>query len=137
MANDSTTASSEPRTHRNLDVYWKAHDLVQMVYDLSDGFPRWEALGLRSQLTRAAQSVPANIAEGAARSTSRDFAHFLSNSRASLSEIDSHMEIATRRGYVTRETADSVYDAAVVVGKMLTQLRRAILRRSAAALRPS
>lgn len=122
--------SSEIRSHRDLDVYWKALDLVDQVYGLSESFPAWENFGLRSQLTRAAVSVPANIAEGSGRATSREFAHFLSTARASLLELDPHLEIAKRRKYITEDQAKEAMDRATEVGKMITGLRRAVLRRN-------
>ena len=118
------------RSHRDLDVYWKAIALVEAVYSLSEGFPSWENFGLKSQITRAAVSVPANIAEGAGRATSRDFAHFLSNAKASLMEIDSHLEVATRLNYITREVAERTYDQVTDVAKMIAKLRSAVLRRN-------
>jgi len=118
------------RSHLDLAVYWKAIALVEAVYKLSEGFPTWENFGLRSQITRAAVSVPANIAEGAGRATSRDFAHFLSNAKSSLMEIDSHLEVATRLSYISQGIADQTYDQITDVAKMTAKLRSAVLRRN-------
>lgn len=122
--------SSEIRSHRDLGVYWKALDLVDLIYELSESFPRWKGFGLRSQITRAAMSVPANIAEGSGRATSKEFAHFLSTARASLLEIDPHLEIAKRREYISPEQADEAFQRMTEVGKMITGLRSAVLRRN-------
>lgn len=59
--------------------------------------------GLTSQMRRAAVSVPANIAEGAARSGTRELVRFLSIAEASLSELDTHVEIALRLGYLRND----------------------------------
>jgi four helix bundle protein len=72
------------RSHRDLIVWQKAMDLVVLVYQLCDRFPNSELYRLVSQLTRAAVSVPANIAEGHARATRRDYAHFIAMARGSL-----------------------------------------------------
>lgn len=117
-------------SHRDLEVYWKAIDLTDSVYQLSELFPRWEQFGLRSQITRAASSVPANIAEGSARSTSKEFAHFLSNARASLMEIDSHLEVAARQNYITRELANTTYRQVTNIAMMIARLRKAVLERN-------
>jgi four helix bundle protein len=73
------------RKHRDLLVWHRAIALVEKVYRLTESFPKYEQFGLSSQLRRAAISVPANIAEGAARSTRKDLLHFLVIARGSLS----------------------------------------------------
>jgi four helix bundle protein len=60
------------RSHRDLIVWQKAMDLAEDVYRVTSAFPRDELYRLKAQLTRAAISVPANIAEGHARGTRRD-----------------------------------------------------------------
>lgn len=67
-----------------------------MVYRLTASFPREEQYGLTSQLRRAAVSVPANIAEGAARNGSKELLRFLSIATGSLSELDTLLEICER-----------------------------------------
>src|SRR5438445_7960401 len=84
MIVDSEQQAGRIRSHRDLLVWQKGMDLVDMIYSMSRGFPADEAFGLRSQVRRAAVSVPANIAEGQARSTSKDFANFLTSARSSL-----------------------------------------------------
>lgn len=66
------------RPHYNLQAWQVSMQLVTLVYTWSSSFPSEEKFGLLSQIRRAAVSVPSNIAEGAARSGSREFAHFLS-----------------------------------------------------------
>lgn len=75
-------------------------DLVVSVYTLTSRFPQNEQYGLVSQLRRAAVSVPANIAEGAARNGSKEFLHFLSIASGSLSELDTLTELAGKLGFV-------------------------------------
>ena len=73
--------------------------LVKLVYLWSNSFPAEEKYGLLSQIRRAVVSVPSNIAEGAARSGSREFAHFLSIARGSLSELETQYLIALDLGF--------------------------------------
>jgi four helix bundle protein len=92
------------RKHHELLAWQEAIKLVKATYVLTQAFPREEQFGLTAQMRRAAVSVPANIAEGAARSTSKEFAHFLILARGSLSELETHHVIARELGYVSDST---------------------------------
>jgi four helix bundle protein len=87
------------RNHRDLIVWQKSIELVANVYSLSSDFPKSEQFGLTSQLRRAAISVPANIAEGAARKSSKEYLHFLSIASGSLSELDTLVTLCQRLKY--------------------------------------
>ncbi|HEU4595972.1 MAG TPA: four helix bundle protein [Pyrinomonadaceae bacterium] len=89
------------RPHEKLDVWTRAVDFVVLVYKLTESFPKEEKFGLTSQIRRAAVSVPANIAEGAARDSSKEFAHFLSNAQGSASELATELLIAFRLGLLS------------------------------------
>jgi len=82
---------SKINTHKDLDVWKKAMGLVKEVYLLTADFPREEVYGLVSQMRRAAVSIPSNIAEGAARSSSREFIKFLYVSLGSLAELETQL----------------------------------------------
>ncbi len=114
----------EVRSHRDLIVWRKSMDLVVEVYRLSAGFPRNESDRLTSQLTRAAASVPANIAEGNARNSRREYAHFLSIAKGSLMETETFVLLADRLGYVRGSGAAPVLELIVELSKMLTRLRQ-------------
>ena len=101
------------RKHRDLLVWQRAIVLVEMVYGVTEAFPASERYGLSGQLRRAAVSVPANIAEGYARSGTRELLYFLSVSAGSLSELDTLIELGQRLGYFDdieelRKTLDDV-----------------------------
>lgn len=93
------------RSHRNLRVWQRSVTLAEEVYDATARFPQAETFGLTSQMRRSAVSVPANIAEGYGRGTAGELARSLRTSRGSLAELDTHLEIARRRKYITDEQA--------------------------------
>ncbi|MFH1894366.1 MAG: four helix bundle protein [Patescibacteria group bacterium] len=84
----------------NLEVWRLGMDLVHFIYKLTKRFPREEMFGLSSQIKRAAISVPLNIAEGAGRRTSKDFANFIRNSIASALEVLTCGEIALQEEFI-------------------------------------
>jgi four helix bundle protein len=88
------------RAHHDLKAWQEAMALVKMVYENTSGFPAEENFGLKSQIRRAAVSIPSNIAEGAARTGPKEFLQFLSISRGSLSELETQLLIAKNLGYM-------------------------------------
>ncbi|HEV7395869.1 MAG TPA: four helix bundle protein [Pyrinomonadaceae bacterium] len=95
-------------------------------YKATEDWPKEERYGLISQVRRAAVSVPANISEGAARFSNKEFAHFLSNAQGSASEAETELLIGYRLGYLTNEKLQALsvrYDA---LGKMLGGLTRKV-----------
>ena len=87
------------RKHHNLKAWQEAIELVKDVYAVTASFPKEEMYGLTGQIRRAAVSVPSNIAEGAARTGSKEFLRFLSISRGSLSELETQLIISKDLGY--------------------------------------
>ena len=61
------------KPHKKLDVWKMSIELVVEVYRLTEALPDTEKYNLVSQMRRAAVSIPANIAEGAARNTKKEF----------------------------------------------------------------
>lgn len=106
--------------YMELTVWKKSMDLVDEVYALADGFPEKERLGLWSQMTRAAISIPSNIAEGSGRSTHKEFARFLAVARGSLYELVTQLKISERRQYL-RGTG-KVDTLSTEIAKMLTSM---------------
>ena len=88
------------KPHKKLDVWNAGVDLVLVIYQATRRFPKEERFTLTGQLRRAALSLPSNIAEGAARQTGKEFIQYLHVARASLSELDTQVEIAKRLGYL-------------------------------------
>jgi len=111
------------QSHRDLIVWQKAMDLVVRVYELSAAFPKIETYRLTNQITRAVASVPANIAEGHARGSPKDFAHFLAIAKGSLMETETFLTLAVRLKYLQHEQARASFGLITEISKMLTVLR--------------
>ena len=88
------------RDYTKIEAWKLADDLTVLIYQITTAFPKEELYGLTSQLRRAASSVPANIAEGSARGTQKDYLHFLYIARASLTEAHYFIHLSKRLGYV-------------------------------------
>jgi four helix bundle protein len=119
------------KPHKKLDVWKTSMDLVVETYRLIRLLPHEERFNLASQMRQAVISVPANIAEGYARSGKRECAQFLHSAQASLSELDTHFEAARRLGYFQGDTLRAVDALMERVDKMLTGVIR--LKKSSSA----
>lgn len=115
------------KSHRDLIVWQKAMDLAEDVYRVTSEFPREEMYRLTSQLIRAVISVPANIAEGHARGTRRDYANFLAIAKGSLMEAETFLMLAERLGYNKPKRTDRTLSLVTEVSKMITAIRSKLL----------
>ena len=96
-----------------------------MVYGKLKGFPAEERFALCDQIRRAVVSIPSNVAEGYGRDTHKDFAHFLSQAKGSLYELDTQLDLAVDLGYMKRDAAlDSKIDE---ISRMLSAFRTRLL----------
>ncbi len=116
-------------SHEDLDVWRRAIDLVDRVYDLCATLPTAEKYGLVGQLQRAAVSVPANIAEGCGRDTTKDLLRHLSISQGSLAELRTLLVIIRRRRFADATSIDQVEQDASTVGRLLVGLQRSLRRK--------
>jgi four helix bundle protein len=106
-------------SYRDLRVWQHAIDMVIEIYKVSENFPKHEMYGLTSQMRRAAVSVPSNIAEGKGRLTDRDRAHFFSQARGSLLELETQVIISQRLNYVPEAMASFLLMRSGDLGRML------------------
>ena len=86
--------------HKDLILWRKAMDLAVLVHKSCATLPRYEAYGQHSQLCCAATSIPSNIAEGYARSSTKEYVYFLRNARGSIAELETQLLLAQRVGYL-------------------------------------
>jgi len=114
------------KPHKKLEVWKKSIELVQKIYELTETFPKSEFYGLTNQMRRAAVSIPANISEGAARQTKKEFIQFLHVSQGSLSELDTHLEISTKLAYLKEDDLQELPLLMNGIDKMLTGLIKSL-----------
>ena len=108
--------------HKNLKVWQVGMDFVTEVYRLTANFPSHEVYGMVSQMRRAAVSITANIAEGYGRSSNQEVIHFLYISLGSSNELDTHIQIANKLGYMNDEEYKGLDDMNSEINKMLRSL---------------
>jgi four helix bundle protein len=109
-------------SHRDLLVWRKAMSLAAEAYRLAKALPRSEEYRLTSQLLRAAASVPSNIAEGHARGTRKDYAHYISIARGSLAETETILLLLVEVELATNERVQPALALCDEIGKMLNRL---------------
>lgn len=112
------------KPHKKLDLWNAAMDVAVLVYQVTDSFPKTERYGLINQVRRAVASVPSNIAEGAGRQTKKEFINYLHMAQGSLSELDTHLELAKRLGYLAQDTWATIDGRMERIDKMLSGLIR-------------
>jgi four helix bundle protein len=114
------------RPHKKLKLWAAAMELVVNVYQLTKVFPKEEEFGLKSQLRRAAVSIPSNIAEGLTRASKGDKRHFLNIAQSSLSEVDAQLEICHRLGLIDDASLEKSEQLMREVYMLLSGLYRSI-----------
>src|SRR5262245_20881653 len=110
------------QSYRDLLVWQKAMRLAAEAYRLGRLLPRAEEYRLASQLLRAAASVPANIAEGHARGTRKDYAHFISIARGSFAETETVLLLLVDVDLLTKEHVRTALELSSETGRMLNGL---------------
>jgi four helix bundle protein len=114
------------RNYKELRVWQGAMELVESVYRLSMAFPPEETYGLKSQIRRAAVSIPSNIAEGQSRASTKEFLNHLSIAQASLAEVETQLEISVRLKYLPAEQVIAAVSEIQKLGKQIHALRNAL-----------
>ncbi len=108
--------------YKDLDVYRKSIDFVVDIYKIAESFPDSERFGLVSQLSRAAISLPSNLAEGSGRNGKKELINFLHIARGSLFEIGTQLEISQRLGFVSQDDYDKLEERRATIQRMINAL---------------
>ena len=128
------------RDYTKIKAWQLSDDLTVAIYEATQVFPKEEIYALTSQIRRAAYSVPANITEGASRSSKKDYLHFLYIARGSLHEARYFIHLSGRLGYLKSDVKQRLTAQSEEVSRTLTGLIKAVemevgpIKRSAAKL---
>ena len=114
------------RTVKDLKVWQKSIELVELIYKITERYPSNEQYGLVSQMRRAAVSVPSNIAEGYRRQYRKEYKQFLSVALGSCSELETQLEISKRLGFLKDNDLSAVSELLNYVCAMLVKLNKCL-----------
>ena len=119
------------RDHRKLRVFHDAHSLTLAIYKHTRNFPKDEWFGIRSQIRRAAVSVPSNLVEGNALSTTRDYLKFLYIALGSACELKYLVGLSDELGYSV-SASNNIPQQCIAVVKQLERLTQTMEMEAAA-----
>jgi four helix bundle protein len=115
---------------KELKIWQKARILVKDCYTLTLMFPEEEKFGLVSQIQRASVSIPANIAEGSGKSSSKDFSRYLEIAISSAFELETLFFLASDLGFVDTEKSDPILAKIQEIQKMIYSFKNTINNRT-------
>lgn len=118
--------------YQDLQVWQKALDWAEAIYEATAHWPKDERFGLITQIRRAAVSVASNIAEGAARRSTGEFIQFVGMAQGSLAEAETQLLLARRFNYLPDADAKALLAASGEISRMLAALSNALVRRKSA-----
>lgn len=114
------------KTHHDLEVWKKSIDFVTTVYQVTENYPKTEIYGLTNQIRRAVVSVSSNIAEGAARTSKKEFLQFLSISLGSLSEVETQLIVSRNLVFLSNEQYERLIPLLTEIRKMIIGLKKSL-----------
>ena len=112
-----------------LKAWQEARKLVVSVYQLLDGFPKFEKYALCDQIRRSIVSVPSNLAEGSGRMSLREQIHFIEISYGSLMEAYNQLIMAADLNYIDEQSLESLKAPIDNVARMLNGLRSSYVKK--------
>jgi len=106
-------------SYKDLKIWQKGIELVEVIYKISVSFPQNEQYGLTSQIRRSSVSVPSNIAEGWGRGYNNNFLQFIKIARGSLYELETQLIIAYKIQLITKEDFEIIQNLILIESKMI------------------
>lgn len=94
--------------YTKLEVWIEARKLTNLIYNLTQDFPKEELFSLTNQIRKCAISIPSNIAEGCGRQTTNETIHFLYISRGSLYELETQIYLALDQKYLSEYELEKI-----------------------------
>jgi len=113
--------------YRRLEIWKKSHSLTLEIYRITKEFPENEKFGLVSQMTRAASSIPSNIAEGYGNIHLKIFQRHLGIARGSAYELEYQLLLAKDLNYIDKEEYEKINAEIVELKKMLTGFIKSVI----------
>lgn len=110
--------------YKNLHIWQEGIKLARRIYEVTSTFPANEKFGIVSQMTRAAVSIPSNIAEGAGRNSKKEFANFLSIAVGSIFELHTQIVICEQIGYIDEKTAQELDNQTFTLQQQITAFKQ-------------
>ena len=110
------------RNFRDYSVWSEAVEFATSVYEVTGRMPWFEKKGLCDQLQRASVSISSNIAEGAARFSDADFAHFLDFALGSAFEVETQLTIAKNVNYMDEAQYQGLISKLISIERQLNAL---------------
>lgn len=114
------------RDFRKYKVWQDAVDYSSKIYSQTENMPWFEKKGLCDQLQRASVSVSSNIAEGSAKPSNFDFAHYLDNALGSAYEVETQLMIARNVGYINEVAYKELLNGIIEIQKQIAGLIRTL-----------
>ena len=112
--------------YKNLHIWQEGIKLARKIYEISSKFPSNEKYGIISQMTRAAVSIPSNIAEGAGRNSNKDFANFLSIAIGSIFELHTQIVLCEQIGYIDQTTLKQLEEQTFTLQQQIATYKQRI-----------
>lgn len=112
--------------YKDLIAWQKAYKFTLNIYKITKNFPKEELFGITSQMRRAVSSIPANIAEGSMRQSSKEFQQFIRIARGSMAEMEVWMKLSHDLKYISADAFDDLSSQCEEVGKLLNGLLKSL-----------